>query len=116
MVSHDHSSQEYEVILGSGPSSDEEGADKKIDTIKIHGVDKTVSMDTLTYYFESKRRSGGGPIISIRRDDGDEDVVFITFESSEGEKNMAYVVKMYSICFQYKIYFHEMYIYALLIC
>ncbi|XP_060564917.1 uncharacterized protein LOC132724121 [Ruditapes philippinarum] len=88
VVSRDHSQQGYEVILKTDQANDEECPLQTIDTVKVRGVDKTVSLETLTYYFESKRHSGGGPIISIRRSDEDENVVFISFEDP---KDASYV-------------------------
>ncbi|XP_060564916.1 protein mono-ADP-ribosyltransferase PARP14-like [Ruditapes philippinarum] len=89
VVSHDHSKQGYEVMLKTKPVSDEERPTQTIDTVKVKGVDKTVSIETLTYYFESKKRSGGGPIVDIRCSEEDENVVFITFESPEDANNVA---------------------------
>jgi hypothetical protein len=86
VVSYDHSKQGYEVILKTKPVSDEKCPTQTIDTVKVKGVDKTVSIETLTYYFESKKRSGGGPIVDIRCSEEDENVVFITFESPEGHE------------------------------
>ena len=54
--------------------------------IKVKGVDKSASRDTLEFYFENSRRSGGGEIEAVKSDDEDDDVIYITFKSSEGDK------------------------------
>jgi hypothetical protein len=74
------------VILKTDQAYDEECPMQTIDTVKVRGVDKTVSLETLTYYFESKKRSGGGPIMSIRPSDEDENVVIISFEDPKGNE------------------------------
>ncbi|XP_053389478.1 uncharacterized protein LOC128552464 [Mercenaria mercenaria] len=49
-------------------------------TIKVKGVDKSTSRDTLEFYFENSRRSGGGEIENIRSDVEEGDVLYITFK------------------------------------
>ena len=52
-------------------------------TVKVTGLSEDISEDLLTMYFESTKRSKGGPVRSI---DIDRDLreCFITFESPEG--------------------------------
>ncbi|XP_053390551.1 uncharacterized protein LOC128553429 [Mercenaria mercenaria] len=50
-------------------------------TIKVKGVDKSASIDTVEFYFENTRRSGGGEIEDIIRDEEEEDVIYITFKN-----------------------------------
>ncbi|XP_060593084.1 uncharacterized protein LOC132747656 [Ruditapes philippinarum] len=52
-------------------------------TIKVKGINKSTSRDTVEFYFEHSRRSGGGDIETIKSDDEDEDVLYITFKSTE---------------------------------
>ncbi|XP_053407780.1 protein mono-ADP-ribosyltransferase PARP14-like isoform X2 [Mercenaria mercenaria] len=52
-------------------------------TIKVKGVDKSVSRDTVELYFENTKRSGGGDIESIQSDEEEEDVLFITFKDKQ---------------------------------
>jgi hypothetical protein len=53
-------------------------------TIKVKGYNKSASRDTVECYFENSRKSGGGEIETIKSDDEDEDVLYITFKSTEG--------------------------------
>lgn len=53
-------------------------------TVKIKGVNKAASRDTLEFYFENERRSGGGEIDVIKSDEEEEDVLYVTFKKSEG--------------------------------
>ncbi|XP_041040237.1 protein mono-ADP-ribosyltransferase PARP10 isoform X2 [Carcharodon carcharias] len=46
--------------------------------LQVHGITDDMPMDILTLYFESKRRSGGGTITSIKRQG---DYAVITFEN-----------------------------------
>lgn len=52
-------------------------------TVKVTGLSEDISEDLLTMYFESTKRSKGGPVRSI---DINRDLLecFITFESPEG--------------------------------
>ncbi|XP_060585886.1 protein mono-ADP-ribosyltransferase PARP14-like isoform X2 [Ruditapes philippinarum] len=62
---------------------EEEEETKPSNTIKVKGINKSASRDTVEFYFENSRRSGGGEIETIKSDDEDEDVLYITFKSTE---------------------------------
>ncbi|XP_071091170.1 protein mono-ADP-ribosyltransferase PARP14-like isoform X2 [Haliotis cracherodii] len=51
-------------------------------TIEIRGYDKAASNDSISLYFENKRKSGGGPTIDLKRNDK-KGVIYITFETEE---------------------------------
>lgn len=53
-------------------------------TIKVKGVDKSASRDTVEFYFENTRRSGGGELESVKSDSEEEDVIYVTFKSEKG--------------------------------
>ena len=53
-------------------------------TVKVKGVKKFSSPDPVRFYFENKRRSGGGKILDLSFCE-DEDEALITFESSESK-------------------------------
>ncbi|XP_053389480.1 protein mono-ADP-ribosyltransferase PARP14-like, partial [Mercenaria mercenaria] len=64
----------------------EEATENKPDkprTIKVKGVDKSTSRDTVEFYFENPRRSGGGEIVNIRSDVEERDVLYITFKNKQ---------------------------------
>ncbi|XP_053407776.1 protein mono-ADP-ribosyltransferase PARP14-like isoform X2 [Mercenaria mercenaria] len=52
-------------------------------TIKVKGVDKSASRDTVEFYFENSRQSGGGDIETIKSYEEDEDVIYITFKNQK---------------------------------
>ncbi|XP_053393606.1 uncharacterized protein LOC123565062 isoform X2 [Mercenaria mercenaria] len=88
VVAKDHSKQGLEVMLVRDRSADEVSTDQNVSTVKVRGVQKILTKDILTYYFENEKRSGGGPIQSIWSDDEDENVVFITFSKSEDARKV----------------------------
>ena len=53
-------------------------------TIKVTGLLADTSEDVLRNYFESKRRSKGGPVSSVDVD-RERQECFVTFESSDGK-------------------------------
>ncbi|XP_053407687.1 uncharacterized protein LOC128559584 [Mercenaria mercenaria] len=57
-------------------------------TIKVKGVDKSVSRDLVEFYFENSRRSGGGEIENVMSDEEDEDVIYITFKNHEDAESV----------------------------
>jgi hypothetical protein len=63
---------------------EEEEKTEPPNTIKVKGINKSASRDTVEFYFENSRRSGGGEIETIKSDDEDEEVFYITFKSTEG--------------------------------
>ena len=56
--------------------------------VLVTGLNPNTSTDTLSYFLENKRRSGGGPIISIDRKDAT--TAEVTFENVNGE----YIIMM----------------------
>ena len=60
-----------------------EGCPQSQCTVKVTGLSEDISEDLLTMYFESTKRSKGGPVHSIHID-RDLRECFITFESPEG--------------------------------
>ncbi|XP_045188998.2 protein mono-ADP-ribosyltransferase PARP14-like isoform X2 [Mercenaria mercenaria] len=80
VVAKDHSNLGLEVMLVTDQSTCDSSTDQNVSTVKVRGVQKTVTKETLTYFFESERR--GGPIESIWSDDEDKNVVFIKFSKS----------------------------------
>ncbi|XP_070210414.1 protein mono-ADP-ribosyltransferase PARP14-like isoform X2 [Littorina saxatilis] len=61
---------------------------KGLNTISVRGLTSTTSTDTLTNYFENKRRSGGGNVENVRLDSKKE-VFFVTFEDPQDAANVA---------------------------
>ena len=51
-------------------------------TIIVSGLKSTTTKDTVLYYFENSRRSGGGEVFNI--DFNDEGDVVVTFEEVKG--------------------------------
>ncbi|KAM4630657.1 protein mono-ADP-ribosyltransferase PARP10 [Polymixia lowei] len=49
-------------------------------TVEVLGVPKEVDEELLYLYFENKRRSGGGPLVSVDKQD---DCAFLVFEEAE---------------------------------
>ncbi|XP_053389167.1 protein mono-ADP-ribosyltransferase PARP14-like [Mercenaria mercenaria] len=88
VVAKNHSKQGLEVMLVTTRSAGDVSTDENVSTVKVRGVQKTVTKETLTYYFENEKRSGGGPIESIWSDDEDENVVFITFSKPEDARKV----------------------------
>ncbi|XP_046558431.1 LOW QUALITY PROTEIN: protein mono-ADP-ribosyltransferase PARP14-like [Haliotis rubra] len=73
---------------GAADDDDESGEDDDIQeqsTIEVRGFKPNTSRDTLEYYFENTKRSGGGPVTNSEKKD---DVIFITFESPEVVQNV----------------------------
>ena len=52
-------------------------------SIKVKGLSKINSLDTLEFYFENEKRSGGGSIKRFETHE-EEDYATITFETEEG--------------------------------
>ena len=55
--------------------------------VRVDGVSRVQSLDTLQYYFENSRRSGGGAVkeFEVFKED---DVAYVTFEEEEGMVTM----------------------------
>ncbi|XP_045190679.2 uncharacterized protein LOC123547554 [Mercenaria mercenaria] len=62
-------------------------------TIKVKGVDKSVSRDTVELYFENTKRSGGGDIDNVQSDEEEEDVLYITFKDKHGKSILCLVLE-----------------------
>ena len=54
-------------------------------SIEVRGLLPVTSYDTIQLFFESKRRSGGDAVEHMQLD-GDNNVAYVTFESSEGQR------------------------------
>jgi hypothetical protein len=69
----------------SADDGEDDGNDSK--TVAVRGLKSSASDDKVDdiveLYFESKRRSDGGPIKCIKQGSGG--VIYITFEKAEGE-------------------------------
>ena len=52
-------------------------------TIEVRGINTSTTDDAIGLFFESKRRSGGGPVERVTRDT-DNNVTYVTFEMPEG--------------------------------
>ena len=53
--------------------------------VKVKGLKRIKSDDTMRYYFENHRRSSGGEILDVTYQEEDEDIVFITFSKPQSE-------------------------------
>ena len=62
--------------------SDEE--ESQLCTVKVSGISKVESMETLQLYFENSRRSGGGTLVEFEVYKED-DIAFLTFEEEQGK-------------------------------
>ncbi|XP_053389475.1 protein mono-ADP-ribosyltransferase PARP14-like, partial [Mercenaria mercenaria] len=67
---------------------DKEDEPEPTKTIKVKGVDKSASRDTVEFYFENSRRSGGGEIENISSDEEEEDVIYITFKNRKDAESI----------------------------
>ncbi|KAJ8316973.1 hypothetical protein KUTeg_004877 [Tegillarca granosa] len=67
-------------------SEDEEGGEIEgevtptLNKVEVRGVKQGTTDDTVLYYFENKKRSGGGDIQNMEREDN---VIYITFEDED---------------------------------
>ena len=52
-------------------------------TIEVRGINTFTTDDAIELFFESKRRSGGGPVEKMTRDT-DNNVTYVTFEDPLG--------------------------------
>ena len=52
-------------------------------TIEVRGIITSTTDDTIELFFESKRRSGGGPVEKVTRHT-DNNVTYVTFEDPLG--------------------------------
>ena len=65
----------------SSSHSDEE--ESPLCTVKVSGISKVESMETLQLYFENSKRSGGGALVEFEVYKED-DTAFLTFEEEQG--------------------------------
>lgn len=73
------------------PAQETDIAQEKLEkprTVSVRGVPRTSSTETLTYYFENKRRSKGGPVEGVTQS-LEEDVFFVKFDNPEGKNDTA---------------------------
>ena len=56
-------------------------------SVEVHGVDDSVSMKVLELLFESRKKTGGGPITGIDKHDG---FVVVHFQHSPGNFSVLY--------------------------
>ncbi|OWF50082.1 Poly [ADP-ribose] polymerase 14 [Mizuhopecten yessoensis] len=79
--------EEFRVECESDDESEEETSDSDIDdqedlsTIEVHGMSQNTSCDTIQFYFENKRKSGGGNIKEFDFD-AEKVIAIITFEDA----------------------------------
>ena len=59
--------------------------DEPFCSIKVTGVSKIESKDTMEYYFENQKRSGGGSI-RLLEVNKEEDYAYVTFGNEDGRK------------------------------
>ena len=52
-------------------------------TIEVRGINASTTNDAIELFFESKRRSGGGPVERMQRD-AESHVTYVTFENTNG--------------------------------
>ena len=52
-------------------------------TIEVRGINTSSTDDAIEMFFESKRRSGGGPVEKIQRD-AENHVTYVTLENADG--------------------------------
>jgi hypothetical protein len=54
--------------------------------VRVSGLKRIESKEIVEYYFENRRRSGGGPITSFVPVESDGDTYDITFENIKGKQ------------------------------
>ncbi|XP_052770992.1 uncharacterized protein LOC128210681 [Mya arenaria] len=57
---------------------------KPTKTIRVHGMKKIRTRESVNWYFESKKMAGGGDIETTYTDEEDDDTVYITFNEESG--------------------------------
>ncbi|WAR21739.1 hypothetical protein MAR_015713, partial [Mya arenaria] len=58
-------------------------------TVRVRGMNKIRTRESVNSYFESKKRAGGGDIESRYTDEEDDDTVYITFNEENAAKAVA---------------------------
>lgn len=64
-------------------------------SVEVLQIPDSLEDDMLWLYFENKRRSGGGNVLSLDRSG---DTAILVFESAEGETRMYHSVLSCSLC------------------
>ncbi|XP_025093181.1 uncharacterized protein LOC112563487 isoform X3 [Pomacea canaliculata] len=77
----------HEGATKASASETEQMMSKESCTVEVCGLSKQTSEETVVFYFENKRRSGGGPIQEIKRD-LQHGRALITFEDHEAVKRV----------------------------
>ncbi|WAR21745.1 hypothetical protein MAR_015719, partial [Mya arenaria] len=62
---------------------------KPTKTIRVHGMKKIRTRESVNWYFESKKMAGGGDIETTYTDEEDDDTVYITFNEESAAKAVA---------------------------
>ena len=60
-------------------------------TVEVRGVPDGVDEELLLLYFANKRRSGGGPLVSVEKNG---DHAFLVFEEAEGKQRGLTLLKV----------------------
>ncbi|XP_053406950.1 protein mono-ADP-ribosyltransferase PARP10-like [Mercenaria mercenaria] len=90
VVNTDHSRQELTVKLMKEKAQPlvDNSADIPSSTVRVRGVTKDIKRETLSFYFESERHSGGGQIESLSSDEDDNSMVYVHFASNRVAKRV----------------------------
>jgi len=86
-LKHQSSRPEQERIdeQENKPTEEKEQLQESPRTVRIRGMKKVNSRESVDWYFENKKRSGGGEIEEIHTDEEDDDVVYIRYKDSSGK-------------------------------
>ena len=57
-------------------------------TVEVRGLPEEVDKELLSLYFTNKRRSGGGPLVSVEKKG---DHAFLVFEEAEGKWRSTFI-------------------------
>ena len=77
----------YEPVRGQRKNAKVDGEEEDkapLCSIKVKGISRVHCLDTLEYYFENTRRSGGGTVIKFETHE-EEDFAYVTFEEETGK-------------------------------
>ncbi|XP_052770986.1 protein mono-ADP-ribosyltransferase PARP14-like [Mya arenaria] len=64
-------------------SDSKEVKQEPVKTIRVRGMNKISSRESVTWYFENKKRAGGGDIENRYTDEEDDDIVYIRYKEEE---------------------------------
>jgi len=76
--------QEWTNEQENKPTEEKEQSQESPRTVRIRGMKKVNSRESVDWYFENKKRSGGGEIEERHTDEEDNDVVYIRYKDSSG--------------------------------